>query len=209
MGQDPDAIRREIEETRERMGETVGAIGYKADVPTRAKEKVGGTVQSVKESIVGAKDSVTGTVSGAAGSVNEATPSTGDIKQAARKGAGMAQENPLGLAVGSIAIGFLAGMLIPTTDVENEKLGPMADQVKDQVKETGQEALDRGKQVAEEVASTAQESVQQVKDQVQESAQQAAQDVKDTAQSSAQEQGQELKDSAQQSADQVRSTATT
>ena len=202
MGQDPDAIRREIEETRERMGETVGAIGYKADVPTRAKEKVSGTVTSVKESITGTASSVGGTVS-------DATPSTGDIKQAARKGAGIAQENPMGLAVGSIAVGFLAGMLIPTTNVENEKLGPMADQVKDQVKETGQEALDRGKQVAQEVASTAQDSVQQVKDQVSESAQQAAQDVKDTAQSSAQEQGQELKDSAQQSADQVRSTATT
>ena len=198
MGQDPDAIRREIEETRERMGETVGAIGYKADVPTRAKEKVSGTVTSVKESITGK-----------AQSVNEATPGTGDIKQAARKGAGIAQENPMGLAVGSIAVGFLAGMLIPSTSVENEKLGPMSDQVMDQVKETGQEALERGKQVAQEVASTAQESVQQVKDDVTQTAQQAAQDVKETAQQSAQEQGQELKDSAQQSADQVRSTAKT
>jgi gas vesicle protein len=198
MGQDPDAIRREIEETRERMGETVGAIGYKADVPTRAKEKVSGTVQSVKESITGA-----------AGTVSDATPSTGDVKHAARRGAGIAQENPLGLAVGSIAIGFLAGMLIPTTNVENEKLGPVADQVKDQVKETGQEALERGKQVAQEVASTAQDHVQQVKDEVQESAQQAAQDVKETAQQSAQEQGQELKSSAQDSAQQVRTSATT
>ena len=197
MGQDPDAIRREIEETRERMGETVGAIGYKADVPTRAKEKVSGTVQSVKESITGA-----------AGSVNEATPNTGDVKQVARRGAGIAQENPLGLAVGSIAIGFLAGMLIPTTNVENEKLGPVADQVKDQVRETGQEALDRGKQVAQEVAGTAQDHVQQVKEEVKETAQQAAQDVKDTAQQSAQQQGEELKSSAQDSAEQVRSTAT-
>ena len=202
MGQDPDAIRREIEETRERMGETVGAIGYKADVPSRAKEKVSGTMQSVKESITGAADSVTGTVS-------DATPSTGDVKHAAKRGAGLAQENPLGLAVGSIAIGFLAGMLIPSTNVENEKLGPVADQVKDQVMETGQEALERGKQVAQEVASTASDHVQQVKDEVAEHAQQAAQDVKDTAQQSAQEQGQELKSSAQDSAEQVRSTATT
>jgi gas vesicle protein len=179
MGQDPDAIRREIEETRERMGETVGAIGYKADVPSRAKEAVSGRVTSVKESITGS------------------TPSTGEVKDVAKRGAGIAQENPLGLAVGSIAIGFLAGMLIPTTRVENEKLGPVADQVKDQVKETGQEALDRGKQVAQEVASTAQEHVQE-----------AAQDVKQTAQESAQQQGEELKSSAQDSAQQVRSTTT-
>ena len=35
MGQDPAAIRQEIEQTRERMGDTVDALGYKADVPAR------------------------------------------------------------------------------------------------------------------------------------------------------------------------------
>jgi gas vesicle protein len=192
MGQDPDAIRREIEETRERMSETVGAIGYKADVPTRTKEKVSGTVQSVKESITGAKDSVTGTVSGAAGSVNESTPSTGDVKQAARKGASVAQQNPLGLAVGSIALGFLAGMAIPESRVEHEKLGPMADQVKDQVQSTAQDAMQAGKQVAQDVAETAQSSVQQVKE-----------DVKQTAQSSAQDAGQTVASEAQSNAQTV------
>ena len=178
MGQDPEVIRRDIEDTRERMGETVEALGYKADVPSRAKEAVSGRITSVKESITGA-----------AGSVNESTPSTGDVKQAARKGAGVAQENPLGLAIGSVAIGFLAGMLIPSTNVENEKLGPVADQVKDTARQTGQEALEHGKQVAQEVASTAQEHVQE-----------AVSDVKDTAQQSAQEHGQQVKESAKDSA---------
>jgi gas vesicle protein len=182
MGQDPSAIRQQIEETRERMDDTVGALGYKADVPSRAKESVSGKVQSVK-------DSITGVV----GSANEATPGAGDVKHAAKKGAGIAQENPLGLAVGSIAVGFLAGMLIPSTNVENEKLGPIADQAKEQVKQTGQEALDHGKQVAQEVAATAQEHVQQAKD-----------DVKETAQQSAQEHGQQVAGSAQDRSERVR-----
>jgi hypothetical protein len=55
------------------------------------------------------------------------------------------QENPLGVAVGAVAVGFLAGMVIPSTRIENEKIGPMADHVKDQVKESGQEVLERGK----------------------------------------------------------------
>jgi hypothetical protein len=42
MGQDPDEIRQQIEQTRTEMGETVEAIGYKADVPSRAKEAVAG-----------------------------------------------------------------------------------------------------------------------------------------------------------------------
>ena len=48
MGQDPEAIRREIEQTRDRMGDTVEAIGYKADVPARTKDKVTGTFSDVK-----------------------------------------------------------------------------------------------------------------------------------------------------------------
>ena len=45
--------------------------------------------------------------------------------------------------------------------LEDEKLGPMADQVKEQVKETGQEALERGKQVAHSAAETARDEAQQ------------------------------------------------
>jgi gas vesicle protein len=178
MGQDPEVIRREIEQTRERMGETVEALGYKADVPSRAKEKVSGAVTGVKERIVGAADTV-----------NEQTPSTGDVKHVAKRGASVAQENPLGLAIGSVAIGFLAGMLIPSTNVENEKLGPVADQVKDSAVQTGQQALEHGKQVAQEVAATAQEHVQE-----------AVSDVRETAQQSAQEHGQQVKEDAQEQA---------
>jgi len=39
MGEDPRAIRSEIEDTRERMGDTVDALAYKADVKSRAKSR--------------------------------------------------------------------------------------------------------------------------------------------------------------------------
>jgi ElaB/YqjD/DUF883 family membrane-anchored ribosome-binding protein len=183
MGQDPDAIRQDIEQTRSEMSETVGAVGYKADVPSRAKDKVSETVDNVKNKVsdtaTRAKEAVTGTTS----RVSDATPDSGQLKQQARRTAGLAKENPLGLAVGAAAIGFLAGLAVPSTRVENERLGPLADQVKDKVKETGQEALDRGKQVAQEVASSAAE----------------------TAKQSTQEHGQGLADSAKESAQEVRS----
>jgi hypothetical protein len=171
------------------MSETVEAVGYKADVPSRAKEAVSDKVENVKSKVsdtaARAKEAVVGTaskagdsVSGAASRVGDATPSGGQVKQKTRQVAGLAKENPLGLAIGAVAIGFLAGLAVPSTRVENERLGPVADQVKDRVKETGQEALDRGKQVAQEVASSA----------------------ADTAKEKAQEHGQELADSATQNA---------
>ena len=196
MGQDPDTIRREIEQTRERMGDTVDALGYKADVPARTKDRVSDTFSDVKERIGGTASGVVDRIGGTASAVNESTPSGADVKQAARRGASVAQENPLGLAIGSIAVGFLAGMLIPSTRVENEKIGPMAEQVKEQAMQTGQEALEHGKQVAQEVASTVQDHAQQAKD-----------EVKQTAQQSAQEHGEQLKQTAQENAQQIREQA--
>jgi hypothetical protein len=189
MGQDPDAIRQDIEQTRAEMSETVEAVGYKADVPSRAKEAVSDKVENVKSKVsdtaARAKEAVVGTASragdsvgGAAPQVGDATPDRDEVKQTTRRVAGMARENPLGLAIGAAAIGFLAGLAIPSTRVEDEKLGPVADQVKDRVRETGQETLDRGRQVAQEVASTA----------------------ADTAKEKTQEHGQELADSATQNA---------
>ena len=164
MGEDPAAIRQEIEATRERMGETVDALTYKADVPARTRE-------SMQEKVQGVKSKLTGVGS----QVSRATPDTDDVRHAGRQAVGVAQENPLGLAIGAAAAGFLAGMLIPSTRVEDERLGPVADQVKEQAQQTAQEALEHGKQVAQETAHSATESVAQAADQVKETAQQTAQ----------------------------------
>jgi len=123
MGQDPDQIRNDIEDTRARMGDTAEALGHKADVPGRAREAISGKAESVKSTFSGA-DPV-----------------------------GIAKENPLGLAIGATALGFVAGLLIPSTKVEDERIGPMSDQLKD-------EAKARGKHVAEQAAETAKEEGQ-------------------------------------------------
>jgi hypothetical protein len=161
------------------MSETVEAVGYKADVPSRAKDAVSDKVENMKSKVsdtaTRAKEAVVGTASRA----GDATPSRGQVKQAGRRAAGLAKENPLGLAIGAVAVGFLAGLAVPSTRVEDEKLGPVADQVKDRVKETSQEALDRGKQVAQEVASTAADTA---KEQTQEHGQDLAESVTQNAQ---------------------------
>jgi len=202
VGQEPDRIRAEIEQTRAEMSETVDALGYKADVKSRAKESIQEKKDSAKESIVGAgqsvKDKIVGAgeavsdrvggaggavgdrVSSAGGTISDATPDAEQVKYQAKRAVGIAQSNPLGLAIGSVAVGFIAGLLIPSTRVEDEKLGPVADDLKDKAKQTGQEALEHGKQVAQEAAQSAQETVK-------ESGQEHAQQVRDSAQEHAQD----------------------
>jgi gas vesicle protein len=167
------------------MGDTVDALGYKADVPARAKD-------SITDKIHGAKAKITG----AGSQVSDATPDGDDLKAAGQRTVGVVQENPLGLAIAAAAVGFIAGLLIPSTKVEDERLGPVADQVKEQARQTGQEAIEHGKQIAQDAAQTASDRAQEV-----------ASEVKDTAQESAQQHAEELKGSAQDSAETVKRTA--
>jgi gas vesicle protein len=171
MGQDPREIRQDIEHTRAEMGDTIEALSYKTDVKSRAKDSVSDKVETVKSK-----------VGLASSKVSDATPSGEDVKQGAQRAAGVAQENPLGLAMGAVAIGFIAGLAVPTTRVEDERIGPVADQVKDKAKETGQEAMERGKQVAQDAAQSAKETAQQ-------SGAEHAEQLRDTAQQNAQEVG--------------------
>jgi ElaB/YqjD/DUF883 family membrane-anchored ribosome-binding protein len=168
MGEDPDRIRTEIEQTRAEMSETVDALGYKTDVKARAKD----SIQDKKESVMGVASSAKERLVGAGQSVGDATPDTEQVKQQARRAKSVAQENPLGLAVGAVAVGFLAGMLIPSTRVEDEKLGQASDDVVDRIKETGQEALERGKQVAQDAAETAKDSGREHAEELKETARQ-------------------------------------
>jgi ElaB/YqjD/DUF883 family membrane-anchored ribosome-binding protein len=181
MGEETSRIREEIEETRGRMGETVDQLAHKADVPGR-----------VKESVAEKRDRLKQQMQGTAARVSDATP---DVREGAQQAVGIAQENPLGLALGGVAVGFLVGMAIPSTRIEDERVGPMADEVKHRAIETGQEAVDRGKQVAQDAAEAATES-----------AQEAAANVKETVQESGREQAEELRSSGEEQTREVSST---
>ncbi|HEX6153094.1 MAG TPA: hypothetical protein VFZ19_06175 [Solirubrobacterales bacterium] len=176
------------------MGDTVDALAYKTDVKTR-----------VKESISDKRERLISQVQGTTHKVGDATPDGQQVKEGAHQAVGIAQENPLGLAIGGIAAGFLAGMMLPSTKIEDEKVGPIADQVKETAAETGQEALERGREVASQVAEQAVEGAKEVGEHAKDVGQQAM----ETAKEAGQEQGEELKDSAKENAQEVREQART
>jgi hypothetical protein len=176
MGEDPRDIEQRIETTRGQMGETVEALSAKADVPGRVKGYMGDKKGAVTSKVTGAKEKVTGAAGSATDSGSQLADQAG---QTARKGAGIAKENPLGLAVGSVAAGFLVGMLLPTSRIEDERLGPIADQVKEHAREVGGEAIEHGKQIAQDAAGAATETAK-------EAGQEHASDLQTSARESAQ-----------------------
>jgi len=57
---DQQELEKEIEQTRERLGETVEALAAKVDVKARAQQKLGQLTTQLKAKAIEAKDKVTG-----------------------------------------------------------------------------------------------------------------------------------------------------
>jgi len=171
------------------MGNTVDALAYKTDVRTR-----------VKESVADKRDRLIRQVQGTAGKAGNAAPDGQQLKDGAKQAVGVAEENPVGLLLGGVAAGFLAGMLLPSTRIEDERVGPIADQVKETAAETGQEALERGREVAGQVVEQAVEGTK-------EAGQQAMETAKEAGQEQAEELKESVKEGAQEAGEQAREPA--
>lgn len=97
--QDSEQIQRDIEKTREELGDTVEALTGKADVKTQAKQRIDQTKTTITEK----KEQLLGKAKEA--SPDTASTATVQVSQKAR-------ENPLPLAAGTAFVfGFLAGRI--------------------------------------------------------------------------------------------------
>ena len=171
MGQDPREIRAEIERTRARMGDTAEALAYKADVPARMRDAVDDRVETVRgtvNDVVGSvRSTVTQTSDKLGAALDEARRRAGDVelpdvdvRDAARRSVGMVAENPLGLALGALALGFLAGLMLPATGIERERIGPLRDDLLDRAQTAGNDAIVHGRAIVEETVQAVTASAQ-------------------------------------------------
>ncbi|GAA5152614.1 hypothetical protein GCM10023340_33220 [Nocardioides marinquilinus] len=172
MGETPDQLTQDIEQTRGRLGDHLDELQDKVS-PTAI---AGRQKDAAKSRIMGVRDKAMGT----ARSAGDSTPSASEAADSARQQVAGA---PIAAGVVAFGLGMLAAALVPASRAEQKT----ATQVKDAVQEHAQPLMDDAKQAAGEAAEhlkgSAAESVQQVKD----SASDSAQQVKDSASDSAQQ----------------------
>jgi ElaB/YqjD/DUF883 family membrane-anchored ribosome-binding protein len=144
MGKDADELRAEIEETRERMGDTADALAYKADVPHRMQDALGEKMDQMKSAITG----TVGQAQRAVSRAGDALPDTDELQSNAMDAMSAVRENPLGLFFAMAGIGFLVGSLLPVTQLEKEQVGPMVDQLKERAKDQVQGTIDAARDAA-------------------------------------------------------------
>ena len=123
MDDDTRTVGTELSTVRDRIGATAQELGHRANVQERARDAV--------------RDR--------AGRLTDAMRDGGH-------GHGGSAVTPLAIALGSAAAGFLVGALLPATEVEREKMGGVATEVRGAVSDTAHEAVERGRDVLEDAA---------------------------------------------------------
>lgn len=116
--------------------------------------------ESTKHAMNGAAATVKETVAHSASSAKEnlhdATDNARETTQTLAMGTkGFLEKNPLGLAIGAIAVGFLAGMTLPVSDLERDNVGPIGEKLSHQAKEAATDIVTQGKTVVVNAVTTA------------------------------------------------------
>jgi gas vesicle protein len=134
------------------------------DVAGSAKDALSGAGDKVSDLAGQAKEQVSGlghqVADKASNLGHQVTDRASDLRRQAKTQVRRArvgfwqtmEENPLMVGAATLALGVIVGLVLPSTDKEDELMGETRDQLLDEVKETGQQMLDKSKHVAEAVA---------------------------------------------------------
>lgn len=215
-----DDIRRQIDESRENLGEAVGALAYKADIKNRGKEALEDKKEAVMEKVDELKSKATGD-GGIADTVKGKLPDADAMKDKLPSGEGVSQKVDAAKAKLPDGVGDAAGRISDATpskeDVKakaQDAAGVMQDHpiavaagaaaaglaVGLALPETElerQKLAPTAQQVREQVQSRAQEIVEQVK----EGAKDAIDSTADAVRQAGQEQGGKVAEVAEKAAD--------
>src|SRR5579872_1568419 len=160
---------RQIEDARQRVAQDVQSVAYNANVVDRAKEKVQGRIDDVKDAVgdrigdmqdrVGdVRDRVGDSVSGMRDRVSDVRDQLQDRMQGMARNIPLRGDNPIGMLLAGMAVGFLVGLILPVSRFESERLGPVAEEMKGRVRQAQSEVVRRGGEVIKETIEAARET---------------------------------------------------
>ncbi len=84
-----------------------------------------------------------------------ATDLATNAKQQSKQGIGFIRENPIGLILSGLAVGFIVGAIAPVSDLEIEKVGPIRDDLVDRAQRVGADVVEHGRSVLDETLAAA------------------------------------------------------
>jgi hypothetical protein len=187
VGESAAELRRDIERTRDHMGETIDAIGDRvmpSRIIERRRNRIRASYGAARDAVMGRSgDAISNVGNHAANAALSISDGVGDLAdrvtdvphQAARR----TQGSPLGAGLIAFGAGLVLAAVIPPSDPEQ--------QVAARIKDAAEPLVDDAKQVGRELAEALQADGHQAGGALKEAAQDAIGSVKETAAGAAQE----------------------
>jgi hypothetical protein len=176
VGEESDQLRQEIEQTRRELGTDVDALTDKVSPKRVVERRVEGTKNAIgglKERVMGTTSDVASSTGGAVsdaassaqGGVHDAASTVSDTASATvHKARRQAEGNPLAAGLIAFGVGWLVSSLLPATQKERELAHQVRDQAQPAVQAAGQQAGQALAEVKDNLQEPAQQAVQAVKD---------------------------------------------
>jgi hypothetical protein len=136
MDQERDQI-REVDDARRRVAEDVRSVAENANVVERAKETAQNKMDDMKSTMSARVQQAREKLMDARDQMQRMSPA----------------ENPIGMLIAGLAVGFLIGLALPVTRFESERLGPLTQDMKDKARQASGEVMRRGSEVIKETIS--------------------------------------------------------
>ncbi len=205
MGQSAEELRRDIERTRDGLGETFDAIGNRVSpgrIVQRRKNAVRSRFRGMKDAVMGTAHDAYGSTADRVGGVAEsahdvadragtmagsAVSTVADAPEAARR---QTRGNPLAAGVIAFSGGLLVAALLPASEPEQHAASALQDHLeplKERAIEAGQEIKDNLQESAQEAVESVKETATSAADELKGQAESASTAVKEQAQSATQQ----------------------
>ena len=190
MAEEPERLKRDIENTRASLTRDVDLLAEKASPGKVAqrrwntvREKVMGSADQVRETAVGGVREKASLLSDQASHLGDvaggkAHDAAGAVRSVPRAAADRAQGNPLAAGVIAFGVGLLAAGLIPVTDAERRA----GQQLKDGGGDLTGTVKDFAAGLRDDLSGTVQHAVEEVKGTAQEAARTATEQARSSAQ---------------------------
>jgi uncharacterized protein YjbJ (UPF0337 family) len=198
VGQSAEELKRDIERTRDGLGETFDAIGDRVSpgrIVQRRKDAVRSRFQGMKDAVMGTAHDAYGSTTDRVGGVADragsmATSAAGTIGDAPEATRRQTRGNPLAAGLIAFGGGLLVAALLPASEQEQHA----ASALQDHLEPLKERAIEAGAEIKGNLQERAQDAVESVKetatsaaDELERQAQSATAAVKDQAQSATQE----------------------
>ena len=152
----PGAASRAVHSAKERVADARDTV---MDVAHTAGETVAGAAHTAKETVASAAHEAREMARDTAASVEERAARFKERTRLRVRDAKIGfwqtlDQKPLVVGAAAIAVGLVAGLLIPNTERENEMLGDTRDEMLRRAQEKGREVVTKGKHVAQVAVET-------------------------------------------------------